>query len=350
MHKNNFLPLALLLTATASTAHAQGFAFTNSTLAVNNCKAASPAERQQAVAAANDAMARFPHGMVHVHTEGLLPGQAGHDESEQAMRDWPAARDLAVGYCVTGNPAYLEHADQILATWMKTYQPNFNPIDETGLENFFLAADILGDAMPAPLHAAWLSFAAKLSSGYLASIDKNAGKPDNWQSHRIKLAAMAAYTTADTGAIGHVESAFTTQLGSNIQSDGTTLDYGKRDAIHYVVYDLQPLVTAALAAHDHGENWYGIHAADGATLGMALDWLMPYANGTETHQEFNNSTVRFDATRRTAGVPGFSGVWSPGEAGTLYLFASALDRKYADLAYQLAGTPKLWQRLEMGMS
>jgi hypothetical protein len=34
----------------------------------------------------------------------------------------------------------------------------------------------------------------------------------------------------------------------------------------------------------------------------------------------------------------------------LYLYASALDRQWGELAFKLGGTPMLWQRLEMGMS
>jgi hypothetical protein len=260
------------------------------------------------------------------------------------------ARDLAVGYCVSGNTAYLDHADAILAAWLKVYQPNYNPIDETNLEPLFLAADILGDAMPRPLYAAWQAFAVKLSSGYLEQIDKHAANADNWQSHRLKLAAMASYVTADTGAIGHVEAAFTAQLSANVASNGAVADYAKRDALHYVVYDLQPLVLAALAAHDHGENWYGITPSTGGTMAEALQWLSPYAKGTQTHQEFANSSVPFDAARRDAGEAGFSGTWAPSGSAQLYLYASALDRQWADLAFQLGGTPKLWQRLEMGMS
>ena len=114
--------------------------------------------------------------------------------------------------------------------------------------------------------------------------------------------------------------------------------------------DLEPLVTAALAAHDHGENWYGITAPSGVTLSSALQWLSPYASGVQTHQEFRNSSVLFDSQRRDAGEEGFSGPWSPQGSSLLFLYASALDRQWADLAFQLGGTPKLWQRLEMGMS
>ena len=342
--------LLLALNIAATHLQAQAFAFTNGTLAANNCKAASPEERAAAIALAQAALPRIPHPMIHVHTDGLLPHQGARDESVNAEIDWTATRDLAVGFCVTSDPVYLNHADAILSAWLKTYQPNFNPGDENNLEQFFLAADILDNAMPAPLLAQWQGFAARLSAGYSAQVDRHAADADNRQSVRIKLATMAAYVNADTSAIGHAQSAFTSQLSSNVQSDGSVIDYDKRDALYYVVRDLQPLVTAALAAHDHGENWYGITAPSGVTLQSALLWLNTYATGADTHQEFMRSGVAYDFDRRDAGIEGFSGVWSPGGSAQLYLYASALDRRWADLAQQVGGTPKLWQRLAMGMS
>lgn len=331
-------------------ANAQGFAFTNGTLAMNNCKAASPDERDAAITLAQAALPRTPHPMIHLHTDGLLPHQGARDESVNAERDWDAARDLAVGYCVTGDAVYLTHTEAILSAWIKTYQPDFNPGDEANFEQLFLAADIIDSAMPAPLLAQWQGFAARLSAGYLAEIDRHAADADNRQSTRIKLATMAAYVVADTAAIGHLEAAFTAQLNNSVQSDGSTADYAKRDALYYVVRDLQPMVTAALAAHDHGENWYGITAPSGVTLQSALAWLNTYATGADTHQEFMRSGVAYDFDRRNAGLEGFSGTWTPSGSAQLYLYASALDRRWADLALQLGGTPKLWQRLAMGMS
>lgn len=341
--------LALAAVATVA-AQAQGFAFTNGTFAANNCKAATAAERSQAVALAQASLARFPHPMVHVHIDGLQPHQETRDESEQAMRDWSAARDLAAGYCVTDDPIYLEHADAIISAWLKTYQPDFNPINESNLEQLFLAADILDTAMPAPLFAQWQAFAARLSTGYLAEIDKHAASADNRQSARIKLAALAAYVTADSGAIGHVESAFTAQLAANIQSDGTAATFARHDALRTVVVDLQSLVIAALAAHDHGENWYGITASSGASMQGALHWLSLYANGAQTNQEYAATSVPADSDHRDAGTPGYSGSWSPATSAQLFLYGSALDRQWASLAYQLGGTPTLWERLKMGMS
>ena len=112
--------------------------------------------------------------------------------------------------------------------------------------------------------------------------------------------------------------------------------------LHYVTYDLQPLVTAALAARRHNRNWLSERAANGATLAAALDWLTPFALGQKTHEEFVHSSVPFDAKRREAGLPGYTGEWDPKNAAELFHLAARLDGRFAPVALKLAPTPPAW--------
>ncbi len=87
------------------------------------------------------------------------------------------------------------------------------------------------------------------------------------------------------------------------------MDFKERDALHYVVYDLEPLVRAALVAKSQGQDWLKLSGKDGQTLEAGLNWLLPYAKGEKTHQEFAHTTKRFDVARGNAGVGGFTGEW-----------------------------------------
>jgi len=120
-------------------------------------------------------------------------------------------------------------------------------------------------------------------------------------------------------------------VNHNIATGGRTYDFDQRDAIHYVVYDLEPLLMAASIAAAHGENWYGMPSLQGR-LAAALRWLEPYAAGDKQHDEFVHSTVRFDARRAAAHVKGYAGLWERGEASNLYRIASRLDPAFARIA------------------
>ncbi len=288
-----------------------------------------------------------PKAMARVHTEGTLPHEGIYDQSAAALKDLDLMRDAALAWRVTNAPGYLQLVDRFLSAWVATYQPSFNPIDETRFESLIVAYDMTASALPVKTRNATAAFIAKLGAGYVAQIDAQK-RPltgtwrNNWQSHRIKLIALSAFTLGDRKMMNAAQRLFVEHLADNIGPDGKTWDFEERDALHYAVYDLQPLVTAALAARRFNRNWLRERGANGATLAAALDWLVPYALGEKTHEEFVNSPVPFDAKRREAGLPGYTGQWDPKNATELFHLAARLDGRYARVAQQLSPTPPAW--------
>ena len=283
-----------------------------------------------------------PKPLAKLHTEGTLPHEGIYDESVEAEKDLGLMRDAALAWRATGDERYLRLVDRFLLAWVTTYQPSFNPIDETNFESLILAYDLTASALPVKTRNATNAFITKMVSGYITDIDKQK-RPlqgtyrNNWQSHRIKLISMGAFTIDDRKLINAAQRLFVEHVGDNIAPDGSTVDFAERDALHYVTYDLQPLVTAALAARRHNRNWLAERAPSGATLADALNWLTPYALGTKTHDEFVHSSVAFDAKRREAGLPGYSGEWDPKNSAELFHLAARLDGRYAPVA--LAARP-----------
>lgn len=288
-----------------------------------------------------------PHAVPRLHTEGTLPHEGIYDQSVEAEKDLDLMRNAALAWRATTDDRFLKLVDRLLYAWVTTYQPSFNPIDETQFEGLILAYDMTASALPVKTRNATMAFLTKFANGYIAQIDAQprplAGTfRNNWQSHRIKLIAMAAFTLDNRKMIAAAQRLFVEHIGDNIEPDGSTVDFTERDALHYVTYDLQPLVTAALAARRHNRNWLPERAPSGATLAAALNWLTPYALGQKTHEEFVHSTVAFDAKRREAGLPGYSGEWDPKNAAELFHLAARLDGRYAPIALKLAPTPPAW--------
>jgi len=288
-----------------------------------------------------------PHALAKLHTEGTLPHEGIYDQSVEAEKDLDLLRDAALAWRATSDDRFLKLVDRLLYAWVTTYQPSFNPIDETHFEGLILAYDMTASALPVKTRNAAMAFLTKLASGYIAQIDAQP-RPltgtfrNNWQSHRIKLIAMATFTLDNRKMINAAQRLFVEHIGDNIAPDGSTIDFGERDALRYVAYDLQPLVTAALAARRHNRNWLQEKGANGATLLAALNWLVPFAMGTQTHEEFVHSNVPFDTKRREAGLPGYAGPWDPKSATELFHLAARLDGRFTPIALQLAPTPPAW--------
>jgi hypothetical protein len=288
-----------------------------------------------------------PHPLVRLHTEGTLPHDGIYDVSVEAEQELDLMRDTALAWRATGDPRFLKMVDRFLLAWVKTYDPSLNPIDETRLDSLILAYDLTASALTASTRNATIQFLQRLGAGYIAQVDAQKRPLDktfanNWQSHRIKLIAMAAFALDDRKMIDSARRLFVVQIQNNIGGDGQVRDFGERDALHYVVYDLEPLTMAALAARRHRIDWLTQRAQNGGSLQAGLDWLAPYALGKQTHEEFVHSQVPFDAQRREAGLPGFSGEWDPKNATTLYYLASRLDKRYLPIAQKLAAKPPAW--------
>ncbi len=305
---------------------------------------------QTTIANADAALTRTPGPLPVVHTEGTLPGHGIRDESLVARRDLPAMLDFALAYRITGERKYLDAADRFIRAWTGVYIVSRNPIDETNFDAMILAYDLTEADLPAQTRSAMDGFLRALATGYLDDMD---GAPKhfytNWQSHRIKIAALAAFQLGDARLIERTFEDYQKQVAMNVLAEGTVFDFHERDAIHYVLYNVDPMMMAGLAAQAHGFDWFDWKNASGTGVSSVIDWLIPYVEGEKTHQEFVRSRIEFDAQRLAAGQTEYAGPWQPERAvGTLALASLLDDRFSAPLNGLLATTerrPSNWVTL-----
>ena len=285
------------------------------------------------------------HALPNVHTEGFLPHHGNRDAVLAATHDLVLMQRAALAWRAGAGEAQYEVAARLLVSWADTYQPTLNPIDESDfdmlIETFAMLQHRLASADRARI-ADWLG---KWGRAYVESVARYALPGftiwvNNWQSHRIKLVTMIAVATGDRRLFAEARRLFRLQIAANIHPDGETLDFFGRDALHYVVYDLEPLLQAALAARTFAnEDWYRWETPDHASLARAVAWLTPYASGKVTHEEFVHSTVDYDAERAAAGVKGFKGLFDVHDAASTYWLASQFDAALAPLARSLGIPP-----------
>jgi hypothetical protein len=309
---------------------------------------AETAAAKATIARAAAALGRPPGAIPKLHTEGTLPGHGIRDISLVAKRDQPILLDLAFAWALTRDRRFLDQTARYVKAWADIYQMSFNPIDETGFDTLAIANDLTAADLPPETARALDEFWRRMAVGYLDAMD---GKPKNaitnWQSHRIKLATLAAYRTGDAALVTRARGAFQRQIAANLRADGSTFDFEERDALHYVTYNLDPLMMAALAAKAHGEDWFGWRAPSGAGLPISLDWLGGFATGEKTHIEFARSRIAFDRERAAAGQKDYAPhAWNPANAVNSFALASLLDPRFVtlrdDLARRTGRAPADW--------
>ena len=102
-----------------------------------------------------------------------------------------------------------------------------------------LAADLVRGDLTASVQAAVDGFVARFAAGYLDFIEASTRRAslratdrNNWNSHRVKIAVLAAYAGGDAAAVGRARAAFELQLSRNIKAGGEVIDFAERDALH----------------------------------------------------------------------------------------------------------------------
>jgi len=75
-----------------------------------------------------------------------------------------------------------------------------------------------------------------------------------------------AAALADEALVSAAERLFLQQISTNIAVDGQVMDFTQRDALHYVVYDLEPLTMAVIAARPFGRHWLALQGTADLTV------------------------------------------------------------------------------------
>lgn len=298
------------------------------------------------MAVANDSLNHPPQARESIVVQGLIFTDAAYLAAQAARLDWYRMLTLALADRDTSQPRYRQAYAAYFDAWLERYQPSFDPINEADFHYFVLSVDLEREHLSADqLQAAGRLF-RKMAWAYLDPRRYYPGTADNnWQSHRIKIVAALAFALRDPELIKRCRAMFKQQIANNLRADGSVIDFYQRDALHYVVYSLEPLLIASLIARQNGEDWFLYHSPTGSSLDRSLQWLSAYARGEKTHEEFVHTTAAVDRRRAVAGHPLFSGRWQPVRAARCYQMAARLDPQWTALAAQLGPAPDWLDRL-----
>ncbi|MFC3903172.1 Alginate lyase [Acinetobacter marinus] len=266
---------------------------------------------------------------------GGLPNTLKYKEGTKALKDMRKMHDFAIAYKYTNDKRYLNLTKKFLFAWIDTYEPSYIPIYEQHMMRMVDSYGIIKGELSNKENSKVDKFLKDWAKVYIDKINsapKDGWWISNWQSYRVKIISMIGFVTDDDGIIDSSRTIFKDQIFYNINSQGETVDFKERDAIHYVVFDLMPLVDVAILAKKNGEDWFNWVSPNGGSLKKAVDWVVPYATGDLTHQEFVHSKVKFDRIRadyyKSQGNVMFSGVYDPRKASNLFFKAAYFDSGY----------------------
>jgi hypothetical protein len=272
-------------------------------------------------AAAEKAMNETPNPIEKITSEGLLAGNPAKTASLKAVEDESKIYALAINYRLFNNKAYLDKAAEYLMAWTKVNKATGDPIDATKLDGVINGYDLIRAQLPEQQRKdidAWLDTYAYAAMDSESAKNGRTTGINNWNSHRIKVITLIAYTIHTQKYDQYIFSELEKQIGQNLYADGSGFDFKQRDALHYHIYTLEPLLKAIIAIYRAtGKNYYTYQSKTQSSIEKSVQFLVPFVTGEKTHGEFLNSTVKFDRDRAKNNEKGY-------EAGTKFIPANGI--------------------------
>ena len=307
---------------------------------------------------ADKALTETPNPIDTIRTEGLLKGNPRKTATALALADMPRIYALALVYRVGRDKKYLEKAGEYLHAWATRNTPKGDPIDDTNLDNAIEAYDMIKDDLPSAKEAIikdWLKRTADIEISSPRNNPSRSTSYNNWNSHREKIIGEIAFAIGDTALESYTIRGLRAQVGRNLNPDGSSIDFASRDALHYHVYDLEPLLKLAIVLQRAtGVNYYVYQSPTGSSIKKSVDWLVPYLNGQKTHPEFVNSTVPFDKERAKNNEADYKAgsLFDPKNGVRTLLLAARFDGDLLPIARKLLLTEDAypaWQSVVNGL-
>ena len=288
---------------------------------------------------AENALTEKPAPIQTISSEGRLAGDPIKNATQQSIKDFDKIFSLALAYNITKDKKYLDKATVYLLAWARLNKPEGNPINDTNLdqaiEGYMLIRGYLSrndDQMITD----WLKTVAREE---MISFFKNQQKEisrNNWNSHRLKILVQITQALDDPSNQPLNDKLIRQQLDNNLLPDGSSIDFRLRDALHYHVYDLEPLLKLAIIIKETtGFDYYTYQTTKGASIKKSVEWLVPYLRGEKKHEEYVHSTVKFDSERARNGEEGFKKgtMFDPAKGLKVLALAGYFDPSY-DLLYR----------------
>jgi hypothetical protein len=251
-------------------------------------------------ATADKALAETPDPIDTVVSEGHLATDPKKIRTVKSLRDIDKIYSLSIAYVIERNKKYLDKAGEFILSWATTNVPQGNPVNDTKFEDLLFAYDLLKNNLPETADNTINNWFQQMAEEEIKTGLSKTKKTsfNNWNSHRLKVVGLVAYVLNNEKYKNYIAEELPAQIEKNLLPDGTGIDFRERDALHYHIYTLEPLISLATVwKRATGKDFYHYSSPSSASVSKSIEFLIPFVKGEKLHPEFVNSNVAFDKKR-----------------------------------------------------
>lgn len=274
--------------------------------------------------------------------EGRLDNDPERVNTVRNLADMERLEVLAQAWALTGQPKYADKARDLIKAWTAKYAPTGNPINENKLEPLLVCYAIHRASFPPAEQQRidhWLRQLAEAEQKH--ALQRPDTTQNNWHPKRLKLVAFAGTILQDSKLLDYAIEGAKAYVDTSLRSNGASVDFEQRDALSYHIGGVKPLMGLSAILLPTGFDFYHYVAPGGGSVQKSVAFVLPYAEGTQSHGEFAHTTAEIDKKRAAAGLakyqPGRR--FEPVESLALFEMASAFEPKYGALVAKLSQHP-----------
>jgi len=250
---------------------------------------------------ANGHLSSQPNPIKTIHYEGLLDSNPLRIESVKSLLDANKVVELIYAGYASRNQAYGSKIKEFVLDWSNTYIATGNPINENKLIPFFWGYYIhqnLFNEQEQRRVESWMLSIATLE------LNREHTPNNNWEAKRLKIIGLVGGIIENGALIDYAIIGIKKYISTAYFPDGTSNDLKTRDALHYHVSGIEPLLDIFInyQVFDKRFALYGYSDSNGTSISKAIDFIEPYLSGEKVHKEWVNSQVRLDRERAEAGI------------------------------------------------
>lgn len=271
--------------------------------------------------------------------EGLVNTDPKRIASVTSLREMDDVLILFHYWQATEDAATAAALKRFILAWSATYRPTGNDVNENKLYPLFMAYLALRPQFePGERKRVdeWIGSMAELHSG-AANQSRHI---TNRYTKRLRLLALFGKILNRTEWQTQATEGLKRFVQESLRADGSSLDLELRDSLTYHNSALQPAIDLAVMAGSTGPGLYSWTAPSGGSLKKSVDYVIPYANGTKTREEWRNSQADLDHRRAAAGLEAYrvGRLFDPKDALDLLEVAGYFDPELVTLVLQLQGS------------
>lgn len=284
-------------------------------------------------------LSKGPGPLPVIHYQGILNTEPKRQRSEKALEDMDRIGLIYEALTLEENPALVDSLKALILSWVETYIPTGDPINENKLT---------------PLLCAYLSFKTHFSESEQQTVEnwvkelvkaheeKTDIPQNNWLAKRLLIYAYASLILDQPEYAKKSTEGFKTLVDTMLYADGSSHEIEQRDSLSYHVGLLRPMLLIAIIAKSYPESFgtedlYNYKSEQGGSVAQSVRFLLPYASGDEIFLQWTNSKVGLDHERAKAGIPAYQPgkPFDPQKALPAFILASSFTVQLEEIIDEL---------------